>query len=390
MEISWTFKVFRTWEEVDSPDFVEQWHAWFSRSPDAHVFIHPVMIKTWTDVYRSLREISPLYCVARSGDLVVFMPLVSWRRNWKNVFVRWIVPAGYADYDYHDPLVAGVATEEQLIAFWDALLKKLRRGDLGSYDYLDVEGIRIPGDKRGWGKTEICPYTDLGRFPDFECMYSSLSKSLRKDIRKRKRLLEERGALTFHVFSRDELSGALEDLPVFLEEHGRRWPDSYKAPGFHESLLRNALPEGLLHYSRLRLDGRPISWEIGFRLRDRAYSYMPCYLDEYSGYSLGKIHLAYLLEDCYRDGIRYFDFMRGAEEYKADWSHDEAPLYHHAETGRGVRCFIRLKTRALLVGIRNHFSGSSIPVLILGNCPGIGVGQFFTDLMVPAGPSLFG
>jgi len=368
MPNSWKINIYRTWDEVDDARFIERWRMWFDAAPDAHVFMHPILVKTWTDVYRSLQEISPLYCVAESGGVTIFMPLVVWRRNWKNAGIRCIVPAGYSDYDYHDPIVVGQADSQVMHSFWQSLMDRLRSGGLGAFDYADFTGIRSPGNQQGWYRTEICPFTDLGRFPDYATAFASLSKSLRKDVNKRRRQLEELGTLTFKVYGRDETAAALEDLPTFLEEHRQKWPNAYKAPGFHEALIRNALPAGLVHYSQLRLDGRPFSWELGLRSRTTAYSYMPVYLKSYSGFSPGKVHLVSLFEDCYQNGITVFDFMRGAEGYKAEWTHSEAGLYRYEAEGHSLQSRLRLKANSWLGDLKQKSLNCSVLAMLFGSC----------------------
>jgi CelD/BcsL family acetyltransferase involved in cellulose biosynthesis len=367
MRSQWKIEVYRNWEEVDDSKFLNRWMDLLQSATDANVFAHPALIRTWTDIYRKQRDISPLYCIAESDNATIFLPLVMWRRNWKNAFIRSITPSGYSDYDYHDPLIVGDLSTEMMQLFWQSLFDAAKNGVLGSFDTAEFSGIRITGKQCGWKQSDNCHYADLRRYEDFEQMLSSLSKNLRKDIKKRKRQLNNLGKITFHVYENSELNQVLEDFPVFMREHGKKWPGAYKAPGFHESLLKNAFHEGLVHYSQLRIDDRPISWELGFRYRDKAYSYMPVYLDYYRKYSPGKIHLSYLLEDGIKKGIGIFDFMRGDESYKKEWTSDQFSLYRYDMAGRGLSSLMRNSAQGVLTRIKNKASRHYLFVLLLSN-----------------------
>jgi hypothetical protein len=357
MNRAWDLKVYRRWDEVDDPSFISEWKQWLEQSPQSHVFFHPSVLKAWTDTYRSIQNISPFYCVARKDDTTVFMPFVLWRRNWKNAFLHTLVPAGYSDYDYHDPIVTGIVTQELMHSFWGMLLNEFTNSDVVRFDIIDIPGIRIPGSQENWSKSEVCPYTDFKLFKDYDDYICKLSKSFRGDLKRQARRLEELGELSFHIYEKNEMDDALNDFKIFLEEHKRKWQNAYKAPGFHELLFKNIFTEGLAHYSQLRLDGRPISWVLGFRYKKTVYYYMPAYTSEYARYSPGKVQLAYIFKDCYNVGIEIFDFMRGAESYKAEWAQSEEVLYRNETDGSGLISRMKLNANSVLSEIKKRRVG---------------------------------
>lgn len=54
--------------------------AWTS-----HVFFHPALARAWVDTYLPLQDMRPLFAVVENGGTTAVLPLVLWRRNWKNV-----------------------------------------------------------------------------------------------------------------------------------------------------------------------------------------------------------------------------------------------------------------------------------------------------------------
>jgi hypothetical protein len=120
LKTHWKFHWLTRWEEIWDEGFVRQWQAWLDESPSAHVFFHPAMVKAWMETYLPLRDLLPCFLIAESAAHIVFFPLVFWRRNWKNAFQKLLIPVGYSDYDYHDPIVVGLKTEESIgmNSFW--------------------------------------------------------------------------------------------------------------------------------------------------------------------------------------------------------------------------------------------------------------------------------
>ncbi|ASQ89948.1 hypothetical protein CHL67_02550 [Prosthecochloris sp. GSB1] len=329
MADKWRVQVLRSWDEVDDPSFLEQWADWMRRSDDSHVFNHPLLVKTWTDTYRGIWNISPLYVLAEKNDVFVLFPLVLWRMNWKNAFIKKIIPAGYSDYDYHDPLVVGEVVDGELCSFWEAFCRVFLEEWKGVYDVFDLIGIVRPCKNMPWKEEEACPYIDMSRYENYEDYLTKSSKSLRGDIRRKTRMLEKYGTMSFNIYGQDSLDKALETLGIFLNVHRAKWPNAYKAPGFHENLLINTLPANLLHFSEVCINDVPVSWELNFIYKNILYYYMPVFSEEYAKCSPGRVHLSFLVEESFRNGVRVFDFMRGSEEYKRKWANAEAEVYRY-------------------------------------------------------------
>jgi CelD/BcsL family acetyltransferase involved in cellulose biosynthesis len=279
------------------------------------------MVKAWVETFRPIRDIEPLFSIAHFEGGTVFLPLILWRKNWKNAFIRTIVPAGYSDFDYHDPIVIGNGVLNWEL-FWNALIHEIDMKRHAQFDTINIDGIRKEaiGISDDWKEVEACPYINLSAFSTIDDFLISLKRNLRQDIKRRKRRLEENSDVRFEVFQPDELDLALQTLPELLKHHGSRWPNAYKAPKFHENLIKHLLPEKLLHFSRITMDGKTISWRIGFVFKSRYYSYMPTFDEAYKQYSPGKVHLLYCIEDAIKRKLKIYDQLRGAELYKNEWT----------------------------------------------------------------------
>jgi CelD/BcsL family acetyltransferase involved in cellulose biosynthesis len=281
--------------------------------------------------------------------------LILWKRNWKNAFIRVIVPAGYPDYDYHDPVVTTEVTDELMDSFWKLIREKVLNDNQIRYDEVQIPGIQYPGKDDMWNKDkDVCPYTDLSEHESYSKFISTLKKSLRHDVEKKSRRLKEYGDLKYYCYKPNEVSSAINVLPEFLAAHVKRWPNAYKAPGLHKAILLQGIPSGLVHFSELRLDDTVIDWNLGYQYKKRFYYYMSTspYLEKYVKYSPGKVHLAHLIQDSFENGVQIFDYLRGAHGYKGEWTDKCITLYCSNYKKSGLINRIRLSTYASLSEIK--------------------------------------
>jgi CelD/BcsL family acetyltransferase involved in cellulose biosynthesis len=325
----WQFEWLTSWEAVWDQSFMAQWHKWIDQSVDAYVFFEPSVVGAWVETYERLKHIEPRFLIAKGGNCTIFLPLVLVKDSWKGAWQTSLRPVGYAEFDYHDPIMVGHADPSMIKSYWESLFSEIDSRWGRSLDLVAINGLRsnfFP-DKCNFVQTEFAPFINLKGFHSAEEILGGLSQSLRGDIKRQKRRLEGLGEIKLHIFSKDETEGALRDLPEILSEHSRRWPGSYKVPGFHATLIRNCLETGILHMSELLLNNSSISWHIGFLHKTRYYWYMPVYRPKYREYSPGKLHLYLCLEDAMKRGCLTFDLLKGDEEYKRQWTSISDELY---------------------------------------------------------------
>lgn len=298
---------------------MQEWSALIEHGECSHVFFHPAMVKAWLETYQPLRNIEPFIIRATDGDNVALMPMVLWHKNWKNAFQKAIVPVGYSDFDYHDPLFLHRPSEQSLAEYWKGLIKFIAANF--RYDTFSTDGITdsLTTSNLNWRQGEICPLLNLTDIHSEEELMSFFKTSLRGDIRRQMRRLEEIGSLKLTEYrSFDEIPP--ETFAKFMEQHTLRWPGAYKAPHFHENLLRHGLDAGVAHFSVLSAGEHEIAWHLGFTHRGRFYYYMPAGNRDFLKHSPTKIHLFFLVRRAVEMGYAVYDHLRGEETYKSGWS----------------------------------------------------------------------
>jgi CelD/BcsL family acetyltransferase involved in cellulose biosynthesis len=339
----WKFHWLMQWDEIWNEGFIRQWRHWLDSSFSAHVFFHPALVRAWVDTYLPLRDLRPCFLIAESSENRVLLPLVVWRHNWKNAFQKLLVPIGYGDYDYHDPIVAGSEKTFAKRAFWAELAEHLYNSAPMRWDRFSIDGIRreFAGSGDGWSTGEICPWTDLSIFGRAEEFLPSLSPILRGELRRRRRRMQEAGEVQYSVFSSDEVSGALKELVPFLAAHQLRWPDAYEAPHFYENLVLHGLPLNIVRFYVLRINEESAAWRFGFIYKDRHYNYILAHRTEFKRFSPGHLLALRSYEDSIAGKLKVFDLLRGEEDYKSGWADRRAYLSSVQLDNLGLRCRFR-------------------------------------------------
>ena len=315
MKIEWI----TDWERIFCPEFQDRWRRLLKEAAAPHVFFSPELVEAWVTTYRPLRQISPQFLWIESDEGTLFWPLVLWRQNWKNAFCNRLIAVGYSDFDYAEPICSG--NREKLLQ--GALEVISTRTD---YDQVDIAGLREnPSLEK---EEQFCPVCRLDSYLDGEDFLKKAKKSLREDVRRQFNRTKERGELSLRSCSLQE---AIEELPVFLNAHRQRWPHAYKAPHFHENILRMGMPSGTVRFDCLTLNGQSIAWHLGYHFDRRFYYYMPATDMDFQKLSPGKLLLYKLVERAIAEGDLIFDHLRGDENYKSGWTNEIRALWKFHE-----------------------------------------------------------
>ena len=352
---TWKFNWLTAWDETQDAAAVAEWQARCTGATAAHVFFEPSLVNAWTETYRPLRRLEPRFLTVSRGNSSAFLPLVLDRTTWKDACMRVLQPVGHNEFDYHDTIMSwepgatSAAKGTLSTEFWTALLDELRkRGD--DFDLCLIPRIRAQTAPPAANPVDVAPFIDLSRHPSFEAFMASRSGNLRQGLKRKQRHLADLGAVQFKVYAPEQATHALDSLSEFRKNHEIRWPRAYRAPGLFENLIKHTLPSGLLHLSTIECGGRVASWHFGFVHNNRFYWYVPAYSKDFSRFSPGLLHIARLIEECYRLGVTTFDFLRGDERYKYEWTSDQVRLCSLEIPGSSPGSGAKSLARSLLRG----------------------------------------
>jgi len=161
---------------------------------------------------------------------------------------------------------------------------------------------------------------------DWETYLGALSRNLRKDVRRRRRRLEERGELTIEVHRGANALGEPLAEGLAIESSGWKGDEGtaiLEADGqlaFYEALADWAAARDALEITFLRLDGAAIAFHYNIVFHDILYALKIGFDEAYADLSPGKVLLGAEIERTFTEGHARFDFGGDPEDYKLKWA----------------------------------------------------------------------
>ncbi len=330
-------------EICGSPEGLErllpEWNALFERSSTASAFVASGWMATWWNLVGSRIPGARLaVVVARDDDarLVGLLPLYAAPARPGPVAARILRLLGTGEMapEHLDALIA----EPDAAAIGDALLAGLEAVD-GGFDVLDLTDLArdgvLPVAAARWAAlrgypvrlrdVEHCPY--VATVGSFETYLMSLASSHRYKIRHFwRRLTAEHHVEMSVIRSPAEMEAAVEEV---FRLHALRWAMKGGVSSFDRPVMRSFHRQAAVALAAtrgtrvflLRCDGRVIAATYCLEAHGHLYFYQPGFDPAFARFHVGKLLLAHVLETCFASEVTEFDFLRGLEPYKFDWTH---------------------------------------------------------------------
>jgi len=239
--------------------------------------------------------------------------------------------------DYHAPLLHPDFDVSAFAALWPLIIRLLGGVDIFRVRRMPqhIEGLANPLiGLRGMQQTEQAHAATLT--PTFAEFQQTRSAKMFADTRRQLRRLRELGSVQLLIDAPAEKRA--EVTAGMARQKARRWHetgsrDLFAEPGylaFYQQLAQAGcgLSGGAIVLSALYVDSQLVATHWGMRYGQRFYWLMPGYEDgEWGRYSVGRILLDAVLQQCIADGLAVFDLTAGDEAYKMQWADHVLPLY---------------------------------------------------------------
>ena len=310
-----------------------EWQAMF-RASGAPPFLSWEWLSTWHKWFG--REKHPfLLCARESGNLIALLPLCVEKRQ-SSRFSPGLkrmsfMGESYGASDYLDILALPGFKQKSADIFIEYLALP------HSFDLLELEGIAA--DSYTLQSLARC-FANDGRFsyrivPQYICPRMSLDsrwedlleRSRRSDYFKRCiRRLNKIASFEFRVISDvNEIPAAFGRL---LELHVGRWIErggssafrTAEQKGFTFDAAAELAGAGMTRFEEIWLEGECRASLFGFESGDSYYFFLSGFDQAWSKHSLGFTLLWLSIREASRRGLKMYDFLRGDENYKFDWS----------------------------------------------------------------------
>jgi CelD/BcsL family acetyltransferase involved in cellulose biosynthesis len=280
-------------------------------------FILPAWMQVWWDAFGTGYEIF-IRIVKENDTLIGIAPLMK-----KDNIACFI---GSVDVcDYQDFIVAPGKEN----AFFNTLLEDLKKQGIKNLDLAHVRpdslvlnSLKATSEAKGLSVTAAKEDVSFEMpLPDtFDAYLDSLNTKQRHEVRRKLRKITEEGNIEYRfIGSGPELSSALETFfCMFVESREDKaafLTDKMKL--YFRAIVQAMSDTGILRLGVLELDKKPVAEILCFEYDHCLYLYNSGYDPQYVGLSAGVLSKVLAIKYCIDKGIKKFDFLKGAEPYKA-------------------------------------------------------------------------
>ncbi|WP_225411449.1 GNAT family N-acetyltransferase [Stigmatella hybrida] len=327
-----------------------EWNALLAAS-NAGIF------NSWEWLYPWCRRIAPdrrpmvLTARDRRGTLVGLMPLGFEVRRVMGRLVGRVAFLGetHVGSDYLD-VVARRGAEEEVTRAFAQTLRQLH----GTWDVLDLtdlheDSLTVKVLREAFPEMDVrvterylCPYEKFEKGESFDTF---LKRTGRRDnyLRRRKWLEKQEG----YCIERTELPGALAGpMTDFFRLHAARWAGDGGSQGikgkgveaFHRDATQLLAEQGQLRLYTMKVGGQAVASVYGIVHRDTFIYFQSGYDPEWRNRSVGLVLVGETFKDAFESGLTEYDFLRGTETYKSDWTSKQRRTVAariHAHEGAG-------------------------------------------------------
>jgi CelD/BcsL family acetyltransferase involved in cellulose biosynthesis len=259
--------------------------------------------------------------------LVAAMPLTL--RRYKGVrLLEWV---GARVTDYNDVLVDPARDAAELTAvLWQELQRKV------GFDVLRLGQVRSDAhispfmDGAGaWVETREAAFGIQLTWSSGVDWLAARSSKRRDDARRRLRQMEKQG-YEVKVWTTPDaaaLDAAIEQKQAWVAARGvASFITDPQGPEFLRAMAADMAASGNLHLSTIQSAQQIVACHIGFVRGDTFYFYMPTYDAAFAKQSFGNTLREFLIMSACDRGLKKFDMLLGAAEYKLQYAAVEEPV----------------------------------------------------------------
>lgn len=326
-----------------------EWRALFDAAGAASPFLSWEWLSTWQRVFGGRRRTWILEARDPRGRLAGLLPLVA-RPGVMGVRRFGLLGNGLTGADGLDVLAR--AGDAGIVR--DAIARALAE-ETPAWDLLDLEDLPCGTPTAGALRRALTPrgvHVQVER--GFVCPGFAVRGTFEEHlgrIRRRETYGRRVRWLERQPGFRIELTERAEEAPAAMEEflrlHRLRWSaegGSYgippgRAEDFHREVAPLLAARGWLRMYRLFVGHDAIAAVYGLEVGRRFFYYQSGYDPAWSARSPGMVLVGRTVADAYAHGLTDYDFLRGTEPYKLDWSGD-----------RRETCSVRLRAPSLRAG----------------------------------------
>lgn len=309
------------------------WNEVLKRSKNKSAFF-----LTWEHILISVKnlrrnQLLRILYITNVDEIIAIAPLKQTYHSFRGLF----------SYSIIETLDYGIATDytglilaEQKLECLQAFLKYLYCQD--GWDFINFNDIRgssimfkLLTNKRDlFPKFELevsarCPYIEIPN--SIEKYMKSLSRNFRRNLKRCLRSLEKAHGKV-ELVEYFELGSLGETMEIFFKLHKKRWNLKGGSGVATLQKLRSVFMDRAELFAEkswfglffLTVNGKPIAAKYTIKYGQKIYGCLSGFDPAYSCYSVGNLALLKLIEKCIEQEINEYDFMKGDESHKFNWT----------------------------------------------------------------------
>ncbi len=300
----------------------------------------PFLRPEWfTALVTNFKKDVELFTARKNGKLRALLPLMRKRSRIHGLPVRKLQAVFNPNTPQYD-LIHGAKTGErpeivdaiwkmlESSKGWDVFECRLVRADSWLSELVRTAHAR--GFPTGVWPMDTAPFVEVPAIQadgSISSFFSGKRKHLGKELARRFKRLEEKGAVDF-VVSREYCPEMIER---YLELESKGWKGQggtaaifdERSAGLLKEFANSMAANGDLLVYELRLESVTIAMSLNIRSGGRVFHWKTTYDEEFSRYSPGNLLFRHLLTECSANGVGEIDFLCPSLPYKTAWATGE-------------------------------------------------------------------
>lgn len=306
------------------------WDALLARSATDTLFLTSAWLSAWWRAHGQKREMRVI-CAYEGDQLVSAAPLCARRTRYYRVPVKELSFLGDLTSDRQDFLAAPGQTPA-LEAIWGRLLAEPRGCAITRLEEMPAQTATVEAGRNVWPRFES-EMTSMQPFlrvqSDWAAYEATLSSGFRSKMRTRAKVFGSWGSWHHDVIEGAAILGMLDET-IAIETSSTK---AMMGRSFYRDPVNRDFMQQFLGackgirplLSVLRVDGKMISFVLGFVYRKIYHAYNAAYLPGYEDGSVGTWLVHQTIRHSFESGLAGFDFLRGDSDFKSRWQPENRP-----------------------------------------------------------------
>lgn len=306
------------------------WDGLLARSSCDTMFLTSAWLGAWWRAHDG-RCRPRVICALEGGRLAAAAPLCARRSRYYRVPITELCFLGDLTSDRQD-FLARPGEAGALEAIWRRLRDQPRGCAIVRLEEMPAQSAAVAAGRRVWRGFESETSSNLPYLPirsDWAAFEATLSRKFCSEMRTRPKLFAGWGAWRYDV---TEGTGILEQLDEAIaveaaSHKARQGRAFYADPANREFMRRLLAAPGAIRplLFTLRVQQRLVSYILGFVYGGVYHAYNGAFLPGYAKGSVGKWLFHQTVRHAFENGLRGFDFLRGASYLKTRWRPEDRP-----------------------------------------------------------------